>query len=258
LIEDDRIELTVILPAYNEGAAVAVAVTQYLAALPGCCDGFEIIVVNDGSSDDTGTIAEQLAREHAEVRVIHHETNRGQVAALLRAMADARGRVVTHNGVDLPFEPRETGRMLEHTRDGADVVVVERNDRQAYGPFRQVISWCNIALVKVLLRSPFLDHNFVQAYKRGVLDTITVESRGVSTVTPEIILKAREAGFRVDRMRAEFIARRTGKSSVTLHKIVHTTRQLFQLWGVMRRWRARPDRFFEKTDPSPIRQGVQR
>ena len=202
MIEDERIELTVILPAYNESAAVAVAVKQYLAALPGCCDGFEIIVVNDGSSDDTGAVADQMAREHSQVRVIHHETNRGQVASLLRAMADGRGRVVTHNGIDLPFEPRETGRMLEHTRDGADVVVVERDDRQAYGLFRQVISWCNIALVKLLLRSPFLDHNFVQAYRRIVLETITVESRGVSTVTPEIILKAHEAGFRVDRMRA--------------------------------------------------------
>jgi undecaprenyl-phosphate 4-deoxy-4-formamido-L-arabinose transferase len=246
LVEDERIELTVILPAYNEGEAVADAVRQYLSVLPGCCEGFEIIVVNDGSTDDTGAFAERLARDHLGVRVVNHETNRGQVAALLRGMEEACGRVVTHNGIDLPFHPRETGRMLESIRRGADVVVVERASRQAYGLFRKVVSWCNIALIKLLFRSPFVDHNFVQAYRRPVLKAVTVESRGVSTVTPEIILKAFEAGFRVERMSADYAARNSGKSSVSLGRIAHTTLELFQLWRIMRRWRARSKRCFEE------------
>jgi glycosyltransferase involved in cell wall biosynthesis len=238
LAENEWIELTVILPAYNEGEAVADAVTRYISALPGCCEGFEIIVVNDGSRDDTGAFAEQLARDHPEVRVVNHETNRGQVAALLSGIEKSCGRVITHNGIDLPFDPCETSRMLDQIRMGADVVVVERTSRQAYGLFRKVVSWCNIVLIKLLFRSPFVDHNFVQAYRQSVLKAVTVESRGVSTVTPEIILKALAAGFRVERMSADYAARNRGKSSISLRRIAHTSLELFQLWRIMHRWRA--------------------
>lgn len=237
MAEEAQIELSVILPAYNEGAAVRSAVEQYIAALPDCCSKFEIIVVNDGSTDQTKAVAEQLAQEHAAVRIINQPVNRGQVACIRRGMDEARGRVVTHNGVDLPFQPRDTGRMLELFRNGADVVVVERTNRQAYGLVRTVISWCNIALVKLLFRTPFVDHNFVQGFRQSVLHAVPVESRGVSTVTPELILKALHSGFRVESMKADYAERSAGKSSITLKKIIHTTSELFQLWGIMRRWR---------------------
>jgi glycosyltransferase involved in cell wall biosynthesis len=255
-MDDEPIELTVVLPAYNEGAAVEGAVNECRGALAECCRGFEIIVVNDGSKDDTRAVAEKLAADHAEVRLLNHAVNRGQVAALLTGMAQARGRVVTHNGVDLPFDPRDTGRMLELFRRGADVVVVQRANREAYGPVRKVISWANIALVKLLFRSPFVDHNFVQGYRRAVFEDVVVESRGVSTVTAELILKAYESGCRVERMSADYHMRRTGKSSVTLRKIMHTMGELLRLWTIMRRWRASAKSRSSQPGKSPLRQEV--
>src|SRR5262245_25415204 len=155
------IELSVVLPAYNEGAAVTAAVERYVADLPAFCEHFEIIVVNDGSTDDTLKHALGTMGRHSCVQVLDNEKNLGQMASLLRGFAAARGQVITHNGVDLPFDPRDTEAMLKQTRRGADVVVAERLNRRAYGLIRKVISWGNIFLVQALFRSPVYDHNFV-------------------------------------------------------------------------------------------------
>lgn len=232
-------ELSLILPAYNEGAAVRDAIERSATALARCCRGFEIVVVNDGSTDDTLAVAQEAAAKHKQVRILSNERNLGQVGAVLRGFAEAQGDVVMHNGTDLPFDPNDTAAVLQHIRDGADVVVVQRRNRRAYGWGRKAISWGNIVLVKFLLRSPFTDHNFVQAYRRQVLEALTVESRGVATVTPELILKARAAGFVVVTLKADYANRGSGRSTITLGQICHTAVELLRLAVILRRWRAR-------------------
>jgi hypothetical protein len=150
-------------------------------------------------------------------------------------MRESQGQFVMHNGIDLPFDPGETHRVLSRLRDGADVVVVERTNRRAYGVLRAVVSWANVVAVRALLRSPIADHNFVQAYRRRVIESIDVESRGVSTVTTELILKAIASGFRVETIKAPYHARRRGASSVTLKKIVHSVIELLRLRTILRR-----------------------
>ncbi len=227
-------ELSIILPAYNESAGLAHAVRLYLAELTSVgLEDFEIIVVNDASKDNTGAIAEQLEQEDSRIRVLHHERNQGQAAAILNGFRVARGEVLTHNGVDLPFHPGDTLGPLMQIREGADVVVVERRNRKAYGWYRKVISWCNIALVKTLFRTPFRDHNFVQFYRRHVLETVPVLTKGVSTVTPELIFRARRTGFRVEGTITDYHERRTAKSTVTWRKIVQTTWETLRLWRLL-------------------------
>jgi dolichol-phosphate mannosyltransferase len=248
-----EIELSVILPAYNESGSLRSAIERYARCLPHCCNRFEIIVVNDGSTDDTLAIAHQAARDFPEVRVLDNPKNLGQVASLLRGFAESRGRVVTHNGIDLPLEPEETAALLEGIRQGADVVVVERRNRQAYGIVRKVISWCNILVVQTLFRSPFTDHNFTQAYRREVLDAVAVETAGVSTVTTELILKARALGFRMHSLQRPYRPRETGHSSITVRKILRTVAELLRLWAVLRRWQKR----MTSASPLPVRKSWQ-
>jgi glycosyltransferase involved in cell wall biosynthesis len=235
MTEPPSIELSIILPAYNEESAVAGAVETYLRALAECGASFEIVVIDDGSTDGTFAAAERCAASHPAVRVLRNERNLGQVATILRGLEESRGEFVMHNGIDLPFDPGCTGKVLARLRDGADVVVVERTDRRAYGTVRKLVSWANVRLVRMLFRSPFIDHNFVQAYRRRVLGSITVESRGVSTVTTELILKSLAAGFRVESLPAQYHARGSGRSSVTLKKVVHTVNELVRLRMILRR-----------------------
>ncbi|HUY36566.1 MAG TPA: glycosyltransferase family 2 protein [Pirellulales bacterium] len=233
--EPPFVELSVILPAFNEESAVAGAVETYLRSLGECCASFELVVIDDGSADDTFAAAERAAAGHPAVRVLRNERNLGQVATILRGWAESRGEFVMHNGIDLPFDPGDTGTVLARLRDGADVVVVERVGRQAYGAARKLLSWANVSLVRMLFGSPFVDHNFVQAFRRRALQGIAVESRGVSTVTTELILKSLAAGFRVESVAAPYHARASGRSSLTFKKIVHTVSELFRLRRIMRR-----------------------
>jgi glycosyltransferase involved in cell wall biosynthesis len=233
------VELTAVLPAYNEGRAVCTATEACASALKNCCSTFEILIVNDASTDDTSAFAKEAAARHPYVHVLDNTRNLGQSASMLRGFSQAAGEIIMHNAIDLPFNPEDTSRVLERMRAGADVVVVERTDRRAYGLFRKMTSWCNIALIKLLFGSPFRDHNFVQAYRRQVLDSIEVQTRGVSNPPVELILKALALGFRVEGIEANYARRTTGKSSVTMKKIAHTTFELFRLWFIMLRWRAR-------------------
>jgi len=231
--------LTVVLPAFNEAGTLKAAVDRYGHILTECCDDFEILIVEDASTDDTAAIAAQLAIHSPRVRVISNEANLGQVGSLLRGFAEARGDVVTHNGVDLPFPPEQTGAIVDLMQIGADVVVVERINRAAYGIVRKVVSWVNVFLVKFLFQSPIDDHNFVQAYRRSVLEQISVESRGVSTVTTELILKSIRAGFEVRRLRSDYCERKLGQSSMTVRAVFQSVKELLRLWIIMRRWQCR-------------------
>jgi len=141
--------------------------------------------------------------------------------------------------VDLPLAPEDTSLLLDALRSGADIVVVERRNREAYGVIRKLISWSNVALVRLLLRSPFLDHNFVQAYRRSALERLPVESAGVSTVTAELISKGVAAGYKVVSVPATYHARRAGRSSVTVRRIVRSILELLRLRAILRRWKAR-------------------
>jgi dolichol-phosphate mannosyltransferase len=228
-------EISVVLPGYNERAALEAAVNAYRSTFERDGINFELLVIDDASTDGMGPLADQLAADDGRVRVFHHACNRGQVAGILRGFREARGRYVTHNGMDLPFHPDDTAKPMALLRGGADVVVVERSGRNAYGMTRKILSWGNTALLRVLLGSPFTDHNFVQFFRRDVVAALPVQTSGVSTVTPELILRARHAGYRVVSLPADYHRRQTGRSTVTVAKVARSARELFRLWQALRR-----------------------
>ena len=227
--------MTVVLPGYNEGQALESAIDDYRRGLARCrLDRYEIIVVDDGSTDGMGELADRIAAQDPQIRVIH-QPNAGQAAAVLRGWECARGEIVTHNGMDLPFDPADTEEAMAPLAQGADVVVVQRLNRRAYGIIRKVISRCNVLLVRLLLGSPFRDHNFVQFYRREVVQSVPVLSRGLTTVPVELILRARRRGYHVVGIDAEYHRRMTGRSTVTFTKVIHAFLETLRLWWLMRR-----------------------
>src|SRR5271165_668821 len=97
-------ELSVVVPAYREIDGLRSMIERSLAALRPRCDRFEIILVDDCGGDGTGELADQLAQEHPEIRVIHNERNMGAGASVLRGFRSARYDLITHNAVDYPFD----------------------------------------------------------------------------------------------------------------------------------------------------------
>ena len=233
--DENRPALTVVLPAYNEEAALPVTVRTYLETLG--ADGLgdcEVVLVDDGSRDRTGAVADELARGDRRVRVIHHARNQGLSSAFLDGCRAARGRVITWNGADMPFHPRDVKRMLDEIARGADMVVVERRDRKAYSLRRKIVSWSNVLVLRVLFGSRFHDHNFVQFFRREVFGSMRIVSTGASSVTAEMIFRAVRMGFRVVPVAAEYHQRALGESTITTSKILHTVAETLRLWRRMR------------------------
>ncbi|HET9768352.1 MAG TPA: glycosyltransferase family 2 protein [Thermoanaerobaculia bacterium] len=229
--------LTVVLPIYNERDSVGAALERYRAAFAaqGLAD-YELLVVDDGSHDGCGDVAANLADGEPRLRVIRHQRNQGQMAALRTGFTAARGSIVTHNGIDLPFAPEQTLAALAPFAAGADAVVVERRNRGANGPWRWVVSWGNALVWKLFFGSPFADHNFVQFFRRDLVNRLPVLSRGVNTVTAELLLRAHWAGHRVVRLQAPYDTRTAGRSTVGLRGIVRAVAETARLrWLLLQR-----------------------
>ena len=110
--------LSLVLPAHDEEANLEPVVRAALAALPGACRQFEIVVVDDGSRDATPQIADRLAAEDARVRVVHHPRNRGYGAALRSGFAAARFGHLAFTDGDRQFRVADIGRLIERLQIG--------------------------------------------------------------------------------------------------------------------------------------------
>ena len=205
------VSLSVIMPGLNEEASVEKAVRRTIEALETRTDSFEVIVIDDGSTDRTGAIADALAAEDPRVRVLHNERNLNYGICLERGIDAARCDWILHNGMDLPFAPEDLDRFTPHFRD-ADVVVACRFDRAAHSPWRTLTSMVNALLLRVLFAPKTTDLNFVQFYRGAWVKTVALRSTSPAFVTPELILRAERTGRRVVEVRTEFRRRERGRA----------------------------------------------
>ena len=226
---EGRISLSVIMPGLDEQENVEKAVRRTIAALEPRTDDFEVIVIDDGSSDRTGAIAEALAAEDPRVRVLRNERNLNYGVCLARGFDAARCDWVLHNGMDLPLAPEDIDRFTPHFPD-ADVVVARRIDRAAHSPWRRLTSIVNSLLLRLLFAPRTTDLNFVQFYRRAWVQTVPLRSTSPAFVTPELILRAERTGRRVVEVPVEFRRRERGRAHFGRPKdILWTLRDMIAL-----------------------------
>jgi glycosyltransferase involved in cell wall biosynthesis len=206
-----RVTLSVVIPGYNEQANIRTAVETCCRALEELKVPFEIVVVNDGSSDDTGAIADALAAADPRIRVVHNIVNVNVGIALLVGYRTARGELVTHNAMDLPFDPKDLASILPMFEDpDMGLVVVSRVDRSAHSPWRKVTSFVHHWMVRALFWSALPDMNFILVWRRSAIAPLGVRARSPAFVTPELIIRARDAGLKIGHFRTVFHTRKIG------------------------------------------------
>jgi glycosyltransferase involved in cell wall biosynthesis len=228
------------MPGLDEQENVERAVRRTVAALEARTDEFEVIVINDGSRDRTGEIADALAAEDPRVRVLHNERNVNYGVSLARGLSAARCEWVLHNAMDLPLAPEDVALFTPHLA-GADIVVARRLDRSAHAPWRKVTSWTNRLLLAVLFAPRTHDLNFVQFYRRAWVSQVPLSSTSPAFVTPELILRAEHTGRRVLEVEVEFRRRERGSAHFgRLDDILWTLRDMVRLrWQTLRHgWNA--------------------
>ena len=220
--------LSVFFPAYNEAANIGPLVEDAMRILPQLADPFEIIIINDGSSDGTDETAEALTARYPQVRAVHHPRNLGYGAALRTGFAEARHDLVFFTDADNQFKLDAISRFLPHAADH-DLVVGYRIRRM--DPFHRLfIARTYHLLVRLLFGLNV--HDIDCAYKlinRRVFERIHLRSDG-AFISSELLIRARSAGFSIHEVGVQHFPRTQGVSKgATLGVIFRTMGEILKL-----------------------------
>ncbi|MDO8619167.1 MAG: glycosyltransferase family 2 protein [Candidatus Daviesbacteria bacterium] len=204
--------LSVVIPAYNEGGNLTNLVQETFADAKKLTNDFEIIVVNDGSSDNTGLVADKLAKTYKHVRVIHHNKNQGLARAVWTGIKSANKEIILYIEGDGQQPLKDQLKLLEKIKN-ADVVLGVRGKRIDYNLFRKILSYGYLFLLRLFFNLKFKDVNWSQAYRRKIFEKIELKS-----ITPffstEVAIRASRQGFRVEEAPSTYKPRENGSSSL--------------------------------------------
>lgn len=228
-------EISVIVLAYNDKEVIEQSVGDIRSKLGQIAEKFEIIIVDDCSTDGTREIVRRLAREYPEVVPIYHVENTGVGDGLRDAFKVARYDLVLTNCADLPFDVADLNEAVPlMRREGADVCVMVRFDRSANTWFRKITSYVNYLIIKILFGIPVEDYNFVQLYKKEVVKSIPLEAKDVF-VPPELIIRAYDHGYKIVQFKTTFHKRKAGKSKYgRLKYFIATFYDQVKFWYLLR------------------------
>jgi glycosyltransferase involved in cell wall biosynthesis len=204
--------LSYFFPAHNEALNLGGLVEEALATLPALADTFEIVIVNDGSKDDTGRVADQLVAAHPDVvRVVHHPTNLGYGPALRPGFRAARYELLCFTDGDRQFHVADLGRLTERLAqaDSPDVVVGFRIKR-ADPIVRTVYARCYRFANRVWFGLKVRDVDYAcKLFRREALEGIRVESGG-AFFSAELLIKLRAKGASIAEVGVPHFPRTAG------------------------------------------------
>ncbi|MDB5309691.1 MAG: glycosyltransferase family 2 protein [Gemmataceae bacterium] len=221
-------DLSLVIPAYNEAAVVSRAVAEAEAALGQLFDRFEILVVDDGSSDDTAGVVERVLPQAPNTRLLRHPANRGYGAALRTGFAAARHDLVAFTDADCQFDLLDLGAMVT-LADECPIVAGYRADRK--DPWRRrFLSRGYNRLARTLLGTRVRDCDCaLKVFRRDALANILPEARGFF-VNTEMLTRARQLGYEVAEVPVTHRPRLGGESKVSLREVPRTFRVLVGFW----------------------------
>ena len=219
-------KLSVFFPMWNEENYIERAIDaareecEELIATNDIAD-YEIIVVNDASTDDTGAIADKITANDPRVRVVHHETNRKLGGSMKSGFAAADGDLVLYTDADLPFDMHDVHRAIRLLRYyDADIVSAYRFDRTGEGYVRTVYSFFYNMLVRVLFGVRMRDINFAFKICRShIFDNISLKSEG-SFIDAELVVRAKKLGYTVVQFGTDYFPRTRGVSTLSSPAVI--------------------------------------
>ena len=220
--------LSVFFPCFNEKDAIGPLTEKTLAAVKQICDDFEIILVDDGSTDGTSEMADKLAADNPDVRVVHHKQNRGYGSALQSGFRAATKDYVFYTDGDGQFDTNEIPILLPLIAE-CDIVSGYRLNRQD-GFLRKLNAFCWSSLVCFLfsLKLKDIDCAF-KLFKREIFDHIEMHSTG-ALIDTEVLARAKQKGYSMTQVGVHHYPRVAGQSTgANLKVIAKAFRELFQL-----------------------------
>lgn len=240
-----RPEVSVVIPMYNEEENVEAIVTRLKEALEPLQRPYEIVLVNDGSTDQTLPVARQVADREPSVTLVSYPANRGRGKAMRTGFAHAAGEFICTTEADLSYGEDIIRRMVAELREHPDLDMIVASPYMPGGGFRNV-PWMRAMVSRVgnrILGVALPGHlttmtGMTRAYRRHVLDSMELESDG-KELHVEILSKALALGYTVKEIPATLTWRTRGKSkfkfrrTASSHLVLTFLERPMMLFGVM-------------------------
>jgi glycosyltransferase involved in cell wall biosynthesis len=224
---DAGVDVSVLVPAKDEAENLPLFMEQAAAAFAGTATRYEVIVIEDGSKDDSWQVLQRLQEEYPFLRAVRHRTQRGIADALRTGWLNARGEVLVFYPADLQFKPEDIPRLVAPIlANQADMVTGFKEGKYEKAFVSGVYNWLSRSLFDV----PVKDLNSVKAYRREIMNALPVR--------PDwhryMIVIAHFEGFSVTEIPVPLYARHAGKSKFGIGRIPVGVIDMLSVWFELR------------------------
>ena len=225
-----RHEVSAMFPCYNDGETIAGLVDDVHGALAPLVDALEVIVVNDGSADNSRKVLDELATTRPWLVVIHHERNRGYGGALISGFTAARYEWIFYTDGDAQYDAKEAALLVPLATDEVDIVQGFKLGRG--DPLhRKVIGRVYHHVVKLMFHLPGRDTDCdFRMFRRSLVTNRPLQSTS-GVICVEMMRSFSQQGARFKEASVHHYTRPSGKSQFfRIPAIARSARQLLALW----------------------------
>ncbi len=228
-------KMSVIIPAFNESACLRQCLLETHDCLSRQGWEFEIVVVDDGSTDGTLAIAREVQKIRSGIRCHRHAVNTGLGVALRTGFSQASGEWLFFIPADGQFDINQIDRFLPWL-DSSDVIAGVKSGISDYSAYRRMNSRLFVAFYRLLFGLRLEDYNYVQMYRAQVIRSLDLSARGIF-ITGEILAKAARRGCRIRAVEATYLPRRGGQATgVRLSNALKTVCEMIRIRWEMGDW----------------------
>lgn len=205
--------LSVIIPIYNEEDNLEKNIKFHIKCLSFLKNKFELILINDGSTDNTQQIIDKICKK-SKIKIKKKKIcyRSGVGMAIFEGIKLSEGKYIFHNSCDLAYQ-YENFKDVISKLEKYDLIIIERYDRSSNSFWRKVTSFTWNLIVKIILKLPFDDLNFVQFYKKKYINDISFISKSSATLTVCLINYFYKKNYKIIKMKSIFHKRLFNKSS---------------------------------------------
>ncbi|MDJ0905634.1 MAG: glycosyltransferase family 2 protein [Woeseiaceae bacterium] len=209
--------LSIVVPVYDEEQNLATLTRKLLDTLQDLGRDFEIIFINDGSTDGSADLLDELAAGDARIRVVHFKRNFGQTSAMMAGLDYASGDIIIPIDADLQNDPADIPRLLERLDEGFDLVSGWRKDRKDDALSRNLPSWIANRIISRISGVRLHDYGCtLKAYRRSIVEDI----RLYGEMHRFLPVYASWSGARTTELPVKHHARKAGRSKYGLKRVV--------------------------------------
>jgi glycosyltransferase involved in cell wall biosynthesis len=226
----EKPSLSIFFPAYNDAGTIASLVIIAHMTARTLTDDYEVIVVNDGSPDHTGELLDELARQYAWLRIVHHPKNRGYGGALRTGFKSATKELVFYTDGDAQYDPRELVKLYDALKERVDFVngyKIGRSDPLHRILIGRIYHYFVKTVFGLSLRDVDCDFRLM---RKSVFDKVEL-TRDSGVICVELMKKVQDHGFRIAEVPVHHYHRTYGKSQFfNFARVGRTLVDLWRLW----------------------------